>query len=74
MFSFLAYGRSNFSPYGSRQQLLFGIPCVCADSNKLERNHGNLLLFPKKFKVVLQKVLCENAFYSLDEYFELQKS
>jgi len=26
---------------------------------------------PKKFKVVLQKYLCENSFYSLDEYFEL---
>jgi hypothetical protein len=48
--------------------------CVCADSNKLEHNRGNLLLFPKKFKVVLQKALCENAFYFLDEYFELQKS
>jgi len=29
---------------------------------------------PKKFRVVLQKLLHENAFYSLDEYFELQKS
>jgi hypothetical protein len=29
---------------------------------------------PKKFKVVLQKFLRENSFYSLDEYFELQKS
>jgi hypothetical protein len=29
---------------------------------------------PKKFKVVLQKFLYENSFYSLDEYFELQKS
>jgi hypothetical protein len=28
---------------------------------------------PKKFKVVLQKCLYENPFYSLDEYFELQK-
>jgi len=28
---------------------------------------------PKKFKVVLQKFLRENPFYSLDEYFELQK-
>jgi len=28
---------------------------------------------PKKFKVVLQKILYENSFYSLDEYFELQK-
>jgi hypothetical protein len=28
---------------------------------------------PKKFKVVLQKFLHENSFYSLDEYFELQK-
>ena len=28
---------------------------------------------PKKFKVVLQKFLYENSFYSLDEYFELQK-
>ena len=28
---------------------------------------------PKKFKVVLQKFLQENAFYSLDEYFKLQK-
>jgi hypothetical protein len=29
---------------------------------------------PKKFKAVLQKFLCENSFYSLDEYFELQRS
>jgi len=29
---------------------------------------------PKKFKVVLQKILPEISFYSLDEYFELQKS
>jgi hypothetical protein len=29
---------------------------------------------PKKFKVVLQKFLRENSFYSLDENFELQKS
>jgi len=29
---------------------------------------------PKKFKGVLQKCLCENSFYSLDEYFEIQKS
>jgi len=29
---------------------------------------------PKKFKSVLQKFLYENSFYSLDEYFELQKS
>jgi len=29
---------------------------------------------PKKFKVVLQNVLHENFFYSLDKYFELQKS
>ena len=28
---------------------------------------------PKKFKYILQKFLCENSFYSLDEYFELQK-
>jgi hypothetical protein len=28
---------------------------------------------PKKFKVVLQKVLYENSFHSLDEYPELQK-
>jgi len=28
---------------------------------------------PKKFKVVLQKILCEKSFYSLDEYFDLQK-
>jgi len=27
---------------------------------------------PKKFKVLLQKYLCENSFYSLNEYFELQ--
>ena len=26
----------------------------------------------KKFKVLLQKYLHENSFYSLDEYFELQ--
>jgi len=28
---------------------------------------------PKKFKVVLQKILYKNSFYSLNEYFELQK-
>ena len=28
----------------------------------------------KNFKVVLQKFLYENSFYSLDEYYELQKS
>jgi len=28
---------------------------------------------PKKFKVVLQKFLCEKFFYSLDEYFDVQK-
>jgi len=28
---------------------------------------------PKKFKSILQKFLYENSFYSLDEYFELQK-
>jgi len=28
----------------------------------------------KKFKLVLQKFLYESSFYSLDEYFELQKS
>jgi len=27
---------------------------------------------PKKFKALLQKYLCENYFYSLDECFELQ--
>jgi len=27
---------------------------------------------PKKFKALLQKYLCENSFYSLDEYFERQ--
>jgi len=27
---------------------------------------------PKKFKALLQKYLCENFFYSLDEYFVLQ--
>jgi len=27
----------------------------------------------KKFKVVLQTFLLENSFYSLEEYFELQK-
>ena len=27
---------------------------------------------PNKFKAVLWKYLCENSFYSLDEYFELQ--
>jgi hypothetical protein len=26
---------------------------------------------PKKFEAVLQKYLCKNYFYSLDEYFEL---
>jgi len=29
---------------------------------------------PKKFKLVLQKFLHENSFYSLEEYFELKKS
>ena len=29
---------------------------------------------PKKFKLVLQKFLYDNSLYSLDEYFELQKS
>ena len=29
---------------------------------------------PKKFKVVLQKCLHDNSFYSLEEYFQLQKS
>jgi hypothetical protein len=29
---------------------------------------------PKKFKVVLQKFLYKNSLYSLNEYFELQKS
>jgi hypothetical protein len=29
---------------------------------------------PKIFKAVLQKFLCENSFYFLDEYFELQRS
>jgi len=29
---------------------------------------------PKKFKVVLQNFLHDNSFYSLEEYFELQKS
>jgi hypothetical protein len=28
---------------------------------------------PKKFKVILQIFLREKTFYSLDEYFELQK-
>jgi len=28
---------------------------------------------PKKFKLVLQKFLHENSFYSLEEYFELKK-
>jgi len=28
----------------------------------------------KKFKLVLQKFLYENSFYSLDKYFELQKN
>jgi len=27
---------------------------------------------PKKFKALLQKYLCENSFYSLEEYFECQ--
>jgi len=29
---------------------------------------------PKKLKLILQTFLYENSFYSLDEYFELQKS
>ena len=29
---------------------------------------------PKEFKLILQKFLYENYFYSLDEYFELQKT
>ena len=28
---------------------------------------------PKIFKLILQKLFSENSFYSLDEYFELQK-
>ena len=28
---------------------------------------------PKKFKLILQKCLYENSFYSLDEYFEQEK-
>jgi len=28
---------------------------------------------PKKFKLILQKFFYENSFYSLDEYFELQR-
>jgi hypothetical protein len=28
---------------------------------------------PNKFKVILQKFLYENSFYSLDEHFELKK-
>ena len=39
-------------------------------SSYIKTEFGN----PKKFKVVLQKFLHENAFYSSDEYFELQKS
>jgi len=29
---------------------------------------------PKKCKLILQKFLYENSFYSLDEYFELKKN
>ena len=29
---------------------------------------------PKKFKLILQKFLYGNSFYSLGEYFELQKN
>ena len=28
---------------------------------------------PMKYKLIVQKLLYENSFYSLDEYFELQK-
>ena len=35
---------------------------------KLESNN------PKKFKLILNTLLYENSFYSLDEYFELQKN
>jgi hypothetical protein len=28
---------------------------------------------PKKFKVTLQKFLCENSYYSLDEYIKKKK-
>jgi len=31
------------------------------------------LIIQKKFKALLQKYLRENSFYSLDEYFELQR-
>ena len=31
-------------------------------------------VIPKKFRLILQKLLYEDSFYSLDEYFELQKS
>ena len=29
---------------------------------------------PKKFEMALQNFLCENSFYSLDEYFSLSES
>ena len=44
---------------------LFNVLPVCI---KIESDN------PKNFKLVLQKFLNENSFYSLDEYLELQKS
>jgi hypothetical protein len=41
------------------------VPSAC---NKIESDN------PKNFKLVLQKFLYGNSFYSLYEYFELQKS
>jgi hypothetical protein len=42
-------------------------------NTKCDYTHVNNIDDPKKFKVVLQKFLYENSFYSLDEYFKPQK-
>jgi hypothetical protein len=42
-------------------------------NTKWDYTHVKNVDDPKIFKVVLQKFLYENSFYSLDEYFKLQK-
>jgi hypothetical protein len=41
--------------------------------NVLPMYKNQSLIIQKKFKALLQKYLLENSFYSLDEYFELQR-
>jgi hypothetical protein len=45
------------------------IKCLCS-TNEIVTGHTPV---PHKFKLVLEKFLYGNYFYSLDEYFELQK-